>query len=153
MKANELRIGNLVNLCAFDRPGKVYYLSESRVSIKLDKSRIKTDYNGISPIPLTEQWLVRLGFEKDDGHVHIDNPTREYSWIKMILPVNEFTIVYDFQSACTHKDYHQGHKKILLVGNGGRDDEGEMELNIKYINQLQNIYFALTNKELTIRDV
>lgn len=54
MKANELRIGNIVN-----RQG---------TEIRVDGSDIKWfedgSYLGIEPIPLTEEWFVRFGFNK-----------------------------------------------------------------------------------------
>jgi hypothetical protein len=66
----------------------------------------------IEPIPLTEEWLLRLGFN---------------GWDK-----GNFTMV---------------------LSNGNFIEFGYViAKNIKHVHQLQNLYFALTNEELTIQN-
>ena len=55
LKANELRIGNLV------------YSITHKVNINVSLIEIDTDYSTIEGIPLTEERLLRLGFENKLG--------------------------------------------------------------------------------------
>jgi hypothetical protein len=82
------------------------------------------DPSRLFPIPLTEDWLLRMGFEKisQDCFRHTDND--EYK--------TTFTILYDaglklFKVAFQHFWY-----------------------SISVVNQLQNLYFALTGEELKV---
>lgn len=70
MEANELRIGNWV-IDTFDKCSPV----ESQIGIddfvvmgNFSRSNAPIPY---SPIPLTEEWLVKLGFEKEPDHFFI----------------------------------------------------------------------------------
>ena len=112
MRAEELRIGNYVN---------------TKNGIK-KVSDIGIDYDcfftqdHVKPIPLTEEWLLKFGFDKD---IDFDN-----TFNLSLNVLNGFTtITIDVKS------------NILFLDC--------MEIKIKYIHQLQNLYFALTNKELS----
>jgi hypothetical protein len=81
------------------------------------------------PIPLTEEWLLNFGFE--------------------LLYTGKFRKVYDFS-----KDLRFGYQdnyglaniesSVTFVGNSFK--------HIKYVHQLQNLYFALTGNELIFKD-
>jgi hypothetical protein len=105
MKENELRIGNLFiekdEIKQFD--GDFYHLLDMK------------------PIPLTEEWFEKFGFEK-------------ISDTFFLLNVGSLTMMY-----YVPEDYKHF---IFELEND--------ELNIKYIHQLQNLFFALTGEELTI---
>ena len=58
MKAEELRIGNLV------KQGQVGALDNLQAWTFTDGVVLPVDYKELTPIPLTEEWLVRFGFEK-----------------------------------------------------------------------------------------
>ena len=118
MEANELRIGNYVN--------KYYCVQELDLiscgvidmnDIEDLASYISLDLKNVKPIPLTEEWLVKFGFEKLEG------------WDNM----------YYFQI---------GNFQVYEYNVSGYDYDG---FNIKHVHQLQNLYFALTNKELAIK--
>ena len=89
--------------------------------------------NNIDPIPLTPEWLQKLGFEKRvlngiriGSYDTIDWDVEYY--IDNILLLKQLSQQYDrFQSA--NKPYRF----------------------IQYVHQLQNLYFALTGTELTVR--
>jgi len=110
MKAQELRIGNLVQ-----------FYSKKRGAWKLDK--VHSDYfkpkelSNVKPIPLTEEWLERLGF--NDGS-------------DLQITENIYLIAMSDNS-------------VRLAESGNF-----IGVNIQYVHQLQNLYFALTQKELTI---
>lgn len=66
MKANELRIGNLVKW--YDVSKVLELHSEKNkfdnVYIECEESFEWTEYNKLEPIPLTEDWLLIFGFKK-----------------------------------------------------------------------------------------
>ena len=114
MKANELRIGNLV-----------YLVDKEKVWEILDGYEIdKCDENPFTrPIPLTEEWLLKFGFE-----IKLDN----FNW-NAGIGINE---IGDFKLALRHTDNFGWFYKSRCTP-------------IKYVHQLQNLYFALTGEELT----
>jgi len=128
MKANELRIGNLV-----------YYESENDYN-KLEKYLCKIDgedihkidreenyANSHKPIPLTEEWLLKFGFEKDG-----------FDWIIKLHYDTELILNFGKYSNAVIQDNEDGDSISLH--------------NPKYVHQLQNLFFALTGKELTIKN-
>jgi hypothetical protein len=120
MKANELRIGNIVL--------RKEFLHSNLENCRFDK--IVVTHNDINachiynrhfePIPLTEEWLLKFGFE----------------W-KQIKDVSSYTF-----SKLEIYQYSSNNNKIFF-----EYSDGEVEL--KYVHQLQNLYFALTGEELT----
>lgn len=156
MKANELRIGNLVGLDDSEWNGFnqfFEFMSNSDVGIFLeDKSKHATvisianeielmaygadlDYYAISeiqPIPLTEDWLVRFGFEKNeyrDNVFHLDSLDICFGW-GWEEKERHFHYAHDFEKG-------DGYDCLWKA--------------INYVHQLQNLYFALTGEELTIK--
>lgn len=130
MKANELRIGNyhyyhIVDKC--DNPQEW----DEVCQIDADDLRILSikDNAGYKPIPITKEWLLNFGF--------IENSSRI-----LYTGINEdFKIGYDFGIV----------KKLLLVFKDG-DLMVIHKMDIKYIHELQNIYFDFTRKELLINN-
>jgi hypothetical protein len=115
MKANELRIGNLLE-CWY---GDNYF----EVTIE----DLQTIYNGKSkakPILLTEEWLLKFGFEKDEKN--------EYWFWKNCVSVSVL-----------------GYIELLSFNR----QSFKTNIQLKYIHQLQNLYFALTGKELVVSNI
>ena len=63
MKSNEFRIGNLVNIEGVKKPIKIFIIDTTETSIM---AKCKA-------IPLTEEWLIILGFEKKGSFYRIEN--------------------------------------------------------------------------------
>ena len=88
-------------------------------------------YDEVFPIPLTEKWLIKFGFEKQEVEAKGLDTWNEWSLDRFELSSrgtegvakNEFTFIV----------YETG-----------------LTIKIKYVHQLQNLYFALTGKELII---
>lgn len=113
MKANELRIGNLVEYFERVTPINVVhlkYLLESSENFK--------------PIPLTEEWLLKFGIYF----------TSEKEWYQLTFTIKG--LLFETASSMEGFTYNLCFDDMI---------------NIKYIHQLQNLYFALTNEELTIK--
>lgn len=84
----------------------------------------------LKPIPLTGNWLIRLGFKKgDDGDLEL-------------FPLKYFKELLRYN----------GKSAPIFVSDFGDDSHYDLPIShIKYVHQLQNLYFALTGEELTVK--
>jgi hypothetical protein len=132
MKTTELRIGNLVN----------YDTAEGDVLPNVidwqDLKWLSEDEQGFNlvhnHIPLTEEWLLKLGFDK----------LGEFGEYYRIFNKG---LIIDIEDA--------GNEFIVWVRIGDAILEPLFEVGypiayIQHVHQLQNLYFALTNEELTL---
>lgn len=113
MKASELRIGNY----AIDLDGSIYKIASG------------ADIDGVwKSIPLSEDWLIRFGFEC----------TEQQSW--------------STGEEVNYKVYKKGDLKYNTIQQSWWL-RGIMNNNFPiYVHQLQNLYFALTGSELSIKE-
>lgn len=137
MKAEELRIGNYVKIDA--GIGKVVSLMSNtfcnecanddyNITIEMDNGTFREEEETkVEGIPLTEEILLNCGFE----YINPDN--KAAGFISM--------------------NYGNGNRyRIAFLNN-----HFKMPLNtwnyisIKYIHELQNLYFTIANKELNIQ--
>ena len=119
INAKELRLGNYVSHLGVKKVYAVQRLvNDSYCIIDHDKD-CAPNCDNIEPIPLTEDWLEKFGFEQ--------NEVWGSGWH---LPNMEVQIGSEFR--CFYMD--------------SVDD-----VSVKYVHQLQNLYFALTGEELTIK--
>ena len=126
MKASELRIGNLVDLG--NRIAKVIEIAHlGCVVVDLEETQDTIeDYERIKGIPLTEEWLLRFDFTRH--HVDYSNGV---IYIKNVPDNTEFEWgVYPNELG---SGFQIKNRKLL-----------------KYVHQLQNLYFALTGEELIL---
>ena len=140
IQANELRLGNLVNIEALDNSDyqvlgvtdKLIYYSPSNSGI-IDK-----DFYSllcyVKPIPLTEEWLVKFGFERDLKLEELDSRTTMLQYYYGDIHSNNFIRI------CFHP-----------VGKYTTSFRGNPLTKPEYVHQLQNLYFALTGEELKIK--
>ena len=121
---NELRIGNYIN-------------NYNKVLSITDDGLLCTGLSIIGvviienpkPIPLTEEILLKCGFEwsiQHQAHKH-----------------EKFKYVIDF-----YNSHPQFNSSVCFLNKEHR--RGENLICIQYLHQLQNLYFALTNEELTV---
>ena len=133
MKANELRIGNLVFVT------RSFNTSEKQAKVKeinlhyLNMVLKWNNNNYITSIILTKEWLLMLGFKYN----RINNFGKEYS------KTMDDGFIFYIELRCDYVCYITGEN------NNG---EWEILAKIQYVHQLQNIYFALTGKELNLRN-
>ncbi len=123
MKATELRIGNWIKT-----------VTNREVQVAAPTLFDFHDYD-FHPIPLTEEWLVKLGFRMHEGNQYrkyylIDEDDFQKAFEVSLNPPG--TIDYCFTPR-------------LQYGN-------RIDLRIDFVHQLQNLYFALTGQELTIKE-
>jgi hypothetical protein len=112
MKATELRIGNWVK--RDDQPDGFQIDSRSFIVCERDPEMYQ-------PIPLTEEWLVKFGFDS--------------------LP---YTDQYEYNGMLFNLDLTKGTFDFWCDNVTGRINY------IHFVHQLQNLYFALTGQELEI---
>jgi len=126
MKANELRIGNLVDLG--NRIAKVIEINHlACVVVDLEETQDTIeDYERTKPILLTEEWLIKFGFKR-----HHADYSNDVIYIKNVPNNIEFEWgIYPNE-----------------LGSGVQIKNRKL---LKYIHQLQNLYFALTGEELIL---
>jgi len=130
MRAQELRIGNYVNVPRADQsPFRIdafEYLSEKFIKVAMIHPEYGEDFhpltwygNDLTPIPLTEELLLKCGFEKSSTH-----------------------FVYNIDK----------YKCIILMPDNNRGFylcDTDVDIDFHYLHTLQN-FFALTNQELKI---
>ena len=122
MKANELRIGNRVDI------SKIVIVRHETLC------DFANGFIDFQPIPLTEEWLLKFGFEKIEFNSDTFGHGTEYHLT--VKGAGGFIIEYMDDFSC-----------CLL---GSKSDIGVAPNldSCKYVHQLQNLYFALTNEEL-----
>lgn len=122
MNTNELRIGNLTHKSIKSGNGRTIVCN---ITINdLVKLSDETTHFKYEPIPLTDEWLLKLGFRKKSDHI-------------FLFPNNDSFRLWGFA---------WNIEQFMMVG-------GWIELNtpsIKYVHQLQNLYLCLTGEELII---
>jgi hypothetical protein len=124
MKASELRIGNYVYANK-----KVREISHSDISEIVHETIVPKYINEYKPIPLTEEWLVKFGFEKWEAKFNMGSSSQPMSgWVN-----GKFNLYKSYQGI-THEQHISTNNLIC-----------------KYVHQLQNLYFALIGKELTFK--
>lgn len=128
MKARDLRIGNLVN-----RLGEPTVINSVQITDNKDFGYVSTPLSGsitqnqIEPIPLTEEWLVKFGF-------HRTNRRGEPIYALLICE-KSFRIEVDFM--CLNNTRLNG---VTLFN----------DAKLRYVHQLQNLYFVLAGRELEL---
>lgn len=127
IKSNELRIGNLVLID--NKETEIYCISGMGVNdFLINFNQVSYDFDEIEPIPLTEEWLLILGFKKTVDET-IDYRIRQFE-------LNRIELIHGLTL----------DKELFIVMMGQ-----EALSHIKYIHQLQNIYFSLTGEDIEIK--
>jgi hypothetical protein len=147
MKANELRIGNYLmddesdTLVVVSRIESIEYTnwnSGDEFNIVVLEYGTKERYleGDFRPIPLTEEWLLKLGFSMDDEYLSM--------WI------NDYKYCFKYRDWAKNWAFY-----IEYTDSPHPKDENQkypVSFDIRYVHQLQNLYFALTGYELEIKD-
>ncbi len=122
MKAAELRIGNWIEN-SFQNYAKVYGVQSTLEAVLIDNEWQTHEIVNCKPIPITSEWLERLGFEKDKGSDTSFSHSESND-----LYVCGFG--YDYYLSMRYCSF---------------------ETNVGNVHQLQNLYYALEGIELTIK--
>jgi hypothetical protein len=120
MKANELRIGSWVKHPAAVWSHRTEVQGYGYVEFQWEEhdwagiAECTINLEDVKPIPLTEEWLLKFGFEYSD--LNGDSGLWKIPPFQIYGKYNQF--LYDYR------------------------------LDVNYVHQLQNLYFALTYEEL-----
>jgi hypothetical protein len=125
MDCKELRIGNLIKWGdSIQVIEAIFNYNTELPTVMCNPLEAERYLSEFEPIPLTEEWLKRLGlkyqFDSDTYEINF-----KYDCNKIIVDL--FT---------KHVCVDTGLNSIYIE-------------HIKFVHQLQNLYFALTGKELT----
>lgn len=125
MKATELKIDNLL-LLDDDKIIRVLWFKLEvacimEVGVEYPSAIVSLDR--LKPIPLTEEWLLKFGFNKEGNTIYKELNGFEFGTIN----TNRYKPRFYLQT--------QGSTSNIT-------------LPIKFVHQLQNLYFALTGEEL-----
>jgi len=118
MNAKNLRIGNYINVTRSHGRG------EKQTSVKKVNlhylSQLENKSKNITPIPITEKWLIDFGF------VNVtDNEYPNYN-------LGHYTCMWR-------------NGKTNICNNHGFIND------LKYVHELQNLYFAVSGRELSLK--
>lgn len=113
LQASELRIGNIVN----------YGDSDLIIDINV---LWDIDFYKLKPIPLTEEWLVKFGFEKKDNGMIFEFNNYSHSFLWFNKTSGQLRLVDEGMHFLTHDE-------------------------LKHVHQLQNLYWCLVGEELIVK--
>lgn len=141
MNSKELRIGNFIN---DGTKGRCDVRGITKKGIWITNDHGVATETAFTPIPLTENWLVKLSFVKTgSSRVSMDDDT-------------DITHQYDIDGLPFRGSFH-----FNIKHNTGsfyfhwteRESNCEecVTTKIYYVHQLQNLYFALTGQGLTLK--
>ena len=151
MNANELRIGNylyfpftkevvkILGINAYENNNKI----ENSISFMNGKNLYCEKIEKLQAIDLNKKWFDR--FNPDGGFLHLQKEETNTFKYKTVLDL-------DYES--------KGLWIWISVDSRFEDDDADYDdnimshnlKNIKYVHQLQNLYFALTGEELVVSD-
>ncbi len=148
LSAKELRIENLIlvdwnnEIKGFDEYSPDF--KETQVS-EIHRKYIQDNHGegysfkeDIKPIPLTEDWLFKCGFVIDPDFYHSQVKLWQSNSGFNYLTLNKND--YGYESCLGFSPPQDENIRILI-------DEC-----LKYVHQLQNLFFALTSQELEIKE-
>ena len=124
MKANLLRIGNLLSVGNYDvKVVEIHHLGVQVCDLEETQDTWELFSDRIKPIPLTEEWLLKFGF--------VTTQWDNFDSYRFEIGNNDYAIVI----------YSDGNCEVGDV----------ITTKINYVHQLQNLYFAITGEELTFK--
>lgn len=136
MKTNELRLGNVVRYNnQIVKVSGIHYTT-------IEFGEVGNDWHctgnlaEVQPIELTEELLVKIGFEDRKGY---------FNYSRVFDDENNYCDSIHIYYCPMLEHFKFTYDKVKA------DDLQTMDLyNIKYLHQLQNAYYLLTGKELKI---
>jgi len=121
LKESDLRTGNLIKVISSKKTFESFITKAKGYDIVRIEEKSFTHLN-YEPIPLDEEWLLKFGFSEIGG--------------------------------CNEKDFTNGDYNIFINSLGEVNflffRQGDWYQKLDYVHQLQNLYFALTQRELTV---
>lgn len=148
MKANELRLGNYLTIAVGPIGLNNFYCVERIDETSVNLSRLTIDESiytykraiwEVNPIILTEGLILKLGFERIEKR-QCSAIYRRRTFLNVLGKYEYFSIGSLDQRKTTKRP--ESHRYYYL---------GDSTPDIEYVHQLQNLYFAITGKELKVK--
>ena len=140
IQATELRIGNFIGMNLEEYPNNFFTALEIGETMKVYEGlitlkgaaikRVETSFmyvDDFEPIPLNEDWLVKLGFTKERNS--IDSA--------------DLFIKKDIVFVLTGEHYTVSWNSVTI---------NLIPAKVKFVHELQNLFYCLTGTELTLTD-
>lgn len=125
MKTTDLRLGNFISINFGNcDDGKIITVDGVSDCEIYNEEHGYSPCNEFNPIPLTGQWLLDFGFE-------VERELYDKGKLSILL--------------ANLKDYHPNGRIYY-------NSWAIVESQPKYVHQLQNLYFALTQEELILKE-
>ncbi|RKT01095.1 hypothetical protein [Chryseobacterium defluvii] len=133
MNAKELRIGNYTR----DKLNKTTYEINARSLLYLVECEELQKEFSIEPIPISEEWLLNTGFDRINIPYIDSDEFENYQLYQKhdLIFMHLNSVVYLVHIGPAYDESVQ----IYIVGD---------KYGLKYVHQLQNIYFDLIGEEL-----
>ncbi len=134
LEVQDLRIGNWIIEPGQDegKPFQIFSIYHEDKNNKVNGLPIAL----MQPIPLTEDWLIRFGFEK-----RFNNDD-----------CNLFDLIGYKEMSLTGLNRGQGFFTLAdFTGKNGWYLDLQTRTTLTHVHQLQNLYFAISGEELTIK--
>ena len=160
VKPNEVRVGNLLEAHLTGEIVSVDWLAIKHLADGNYQSfYAPTVYK---PIVLTEEWLEKFGFEKKEkygwkGNGHDWQPETSKTECQDFIG-NETTLFLRYTTFSWRKSVADEWEQSteLSVHKGQWYEKADYEIScmeLKYVHQLQNIFYCLTGEELELKQL
>jgi hypothetical protein len=136
MNQNELRIGNLLHYKLFADNISVRGIGKNCIWLNDNEHAGPISIDYLEPIPLTEEWLEKLGIIKRNQTEELPEELQQpdidedgdiwYTWVKG---------VFNLEIQSNGEIWFEVYSHYI---------------HVKWVHQLQNLYYMLTEEELTI---
>jgi hypothetical protein len=140
MKETELRIGNLVSQNGFQclvysiesaMPRREERFNDKVLITLYDSGLATVTLDQVSAVVLTEEWLFKFGFAKQDYTMSGCN-------------------IYKLGNIIIMNSFVNPQRESMGITIEGISPPTWSLKDLRFVHQLQNMYFALTGKELTL---
>lgn len=143
----DYRIGNLVRYeGSYDdeRFFEIHTIAEEFPTLNTIEFGIGVvDWNNLKPITLTDKWFEKFGFTKEKAKLYED--TFEDFYVRQ---------VYDYKYCFFYRAWLDNWTLYIEYTDSpfphDTDKKYPIAFSIKYVHQLQNLFHALTRKELKV---
>lgn len=151
MTSAELRIGNLVEGVYAKALGETtvgvvcsIHKQSAHVLWSHEMEELSYAYNAIAPIPLTEEWLIKLGFVVESIEQWKSLNTGVSRMVKKYQPADTYSfeepkitisVVLDYNGLGIRRIGIYGHPSLRLC-------------DLKYVHELQNAFYLLMGEDL-----
>ena len=127
MEAKELRIGNYYEWTENVEKDAFLQIDDFHSLLAIGEN-----FQYFKPIPLTEEWLLKFGFDN-----------------RLLKKIGDSDLYLQGDNADSLKEY--GVYLSTDIGDGLCSEPNTFIEGFFYVHQLQNLYFALTQTELKIK--